>query len=121
MRISSMPIIRTLAAIWSDAESRALIVLAVVQIAIGSGVFMLLEGWSPIEALYFCVVTSTTVGYGDLTPDTDVGRLATILYIVLSVGLIGALLSRIASGRAERRATAIERRSGTSVEPSPDA
>jgi voltage-gated potassium channel len=117
MPLSSLPVIRTLAGIWADAESRALITLALIQVAIGSGIFMLLEDWSFVEALYFCVVTSTTVGYGDLTPDSDAGRLATIVYIVLSVGLIGALLSRIASGRAQRRASAIEGR----AQPLPDA
>ena len=31
-------------------------------------VYHWLEGWSYLDALYFCVVSLATVGYGDLTP-----------------------------------------------------
>ena len=30
-------------------------------------------------ALYFCLITGTTVGYGDISPNTDIGRLSTAL------------------------------------------
>jgi potassium channel subfamily K len=33
-------------------------------------VYSRLEGWSPVEALYFSVVTLATVGFGDLHPTT---------------------------------------------------
>lgn len=46
------------------------------------------EGWTFIEAIYFLTVTVTTVGYGDITPKTEVGRIFTIfiLWIGISVG-----------------------------------
>ena len=119
--LNSLPFIRSLAAIWADPESRALIVIAAVQITAGSFVFWWIEDWSLVESLYFCVVSSTTVGYGDFTPTTDAGRIITIIYLVMSVGLVVALLSRIAMGRVERRASAIEARTGQpAVEPSID-
>ncbi len=37
------------------------------------------EDWTIIEALYFCVVTLTTVGYGDLHPTTAGTQIFTIV------------------------------------------
>jgi Trk-type K+ transport system membrane component len=46
-------------------ETRALLVLAVVVLGVGVLFYMNVEHWSFINALYFCVVTLGTVGYGD--------------------------------------------------------
>ena len=109
----ALPFVRSLEAIWADSESRVLIVIALGQIAVGTVIFRLIEEeWSIIESLFFCVVTSTTIGYGDYTPSTDAGRIVCIVYILTSVGLLGALLTRVASGRAQIRAERIERRTG---------
>ncbi len=108
--ITTLPFIRTLVPIWNDPDARALMVIALGQVTAGTIAFGLIEDWSIIDAFYFCVVTSTTVGYGDFTPTTDAGKLLAVVYIITSVGLVVSLLSRIASGRIERRAAAIEHR-----------
>jgi voltage-gated potassium channel len=51
-------------------------------IAVGSVGFYLLEDLSLFESLYMTVVTLTTIGYGDLVPRTDAGRIFTIILIL---------------------------------------
>jgi len=41
-----------------------------------------------LDAFYFAVVTMTTVGFGDITPISEVGRLLTVLMIFTGIALI---------------------------------
>jgi len=41
-----------------------------------------------LDALYFSVVTMTTVGYGDVTPTSDIGRWMTVLMILTGITTI---------------------------------
>ena len=47
------------------------------------------------EAFYWLVTTATTVGYGDITPDTMEGKILSIIVMVLGVALLGFLLSQL--------------------------
>ena len=44
-----------------------------------------LEGWSLLDTTYFLTVTVTTVGYGDMCPETDAGKLFTVVYALIGV------------------------------------
>ena len=50
-------------------------------IFIGVIVFMHLENLSVNDAMYFTIVTVSTVGYGDITPTTDEGKIFSIFYL----------------------------------------
>lgn len=41
-----------------------------------------------LDAIYFCVVTMTTVGFGDIVPASQMGRLLTLLMIFAGIALI---------------------------------
>jgi voltage-gated potassium channel len=41
-----------------------------------------------LDAVYFSVVTMTTVGFGDVTPLSEIGRLLTVLMILTEIALI---------------------------------
>lgn len=51
------------------------------------------EGYG--DALWFCLVTVSTVGYGDIFPVTTEGRLVAMMVILSSLGSLGFLFSRI--------------------------
>ena len=48
------------------------------------------------DVLYFEFVTLTTIGFGDITPASDLGRLSTIGTIVIIIAVIPALYSKLA-------------------------
>ena len=47
------------------------------------------------DALWFSLVTMTTVGYGDLTPITPLGRLLGLVFALCSVGILAALVALV--------------------------
>jgi voltage-gated potassium channel len=52
---------------------------------------------SPFDALWWGVVTLTTVGYGDVYPVTPEGRMAAMVLMLLCIGLFGAITATITS------------------------
>lgn len=50
-----------------------------------------LEGWNLIDTAWFLIVTISTVGYGDVTPEHEISRFLTILLIIVSIGSIAIL------------------------------
>ncbi|XP_071713270.1 two-pore potassium channel 1-like [Rutidosis leptorrhynchoides] len=49
-----------------------------------------------LDSVYFCVVTMTTVGYGDIVPDTNFAKLLACIYVFIGMGLGGCALSKAA-------------------------
>ena len=45
------------------------------------------------DALWYSLITMTTVGYGDLTPVTPFGRVLGLLFAICSVGILAALIA----------------------------
>jgi len=83
-----MFVLRTIQSFLKDKEYRELLFTTSLVIAGGTIVYHYLEGWSWVDAVYFSVVTLTTVGFGDFSPQTDAGKLFTIFYIILGIGII---------------------------------
>lgn len=74
--------------------------------ALGTVGFMAAEGLSPADALYFSLVTMSTVGYGDIHPSSPVGKLLSVVLIVTGVGTflgVVANATEIMLSRRERK------------------
>lgn len=52
---------------------------------------------NPLDALWWGLTTMTTVGYGDVYPTTDEGRLAAAVLMILGIGLYSAITATITS------------------------
>jgi voltage-gated potassium channel len=49
------------------------------------------------DALWWAVVTLTTVGYGDIVPETTAGRVDGVMIMVVGIGILGLLAGSLAS------------------------
>uniref|UniRef100_A0A7S4B0P3 Potassium channel domain-containing protein n=1 Tax=Chrysotila carterae TaxID=13221 RepID=A0A7S4B0P3_CHRCT len=86
---------------------------------ISAAVFLAFEEWDFGESFYHCLVTATTVGYGDITTRTQGGRLWACFHIMISVALLGELLSSVDELRQTRK-RAVRKVRQLAAEISPD-
>ncbi|MBO6517698.1 MAG: two pore domain potassium channel family protein [Bacteroidia bacterium] len=90
-----MLLFRTIFTFLGDREYRDLLLTTVIIIGLGTVVYHYVEGWSWIDSVYFSVITLTTIGYGDFYPTTDGGKLFTIIYILLGIGIILSFINAV--------------------------
>ncbi len=81
---------------------RLLVTVTVILVAGGTIFYHLVEKWSILDAYYFCVVSLATVGYGDFTPQTSLGRLFTTFYIMAGIGILGAFINAFVKKRGNK-------------------
>ena len=62
---------------------------------LGAVFFMYTENWSLIDSLYTCMVTILTIGYGDMSPETEVGRYFCSVWLALGFTLVARLISKV--------------------------
>ena len=86
---------KTIYSFFQDEEYRQLLLTTLAILGLGTVVYRYLEGWNWIDALYFSVITLTTVGYGDFSPATDAGKLFTIFYILIGIGIILSFIDTV--------------------------
>lgn len=71
------------------------IYFSIVVILVSSSMYSYAENVTFRDAIWWALVTATTVGYGDIAPDSQMGRFAAMLLMILGIGFIGALTSTI--------------------------
>ncbi|MDR6225663.1 ion transporter [Desmospora profundinema] len=88
---------------FRSVQIRVSLLVAVVIILWGASGFYLLEGalnegiHSYLDAVWWAIVTTTTVGYGDIFPVTFGGRMIAIVLMMTGIGLIGSVTASVAS------------------------
>jgi voltage-gated potassium channel len=87
---------RTLGRGLADPASRGLVLLSLLLIGAGTWFYAATEGWSVVDALYFSVVTLTTIGFGDVVPTRDVTKVFTVAYSLLGIGVLASLIASLA-------------------------
>jgi voltage-gated potassium channel len=61
-------------------------VLLLIIVVIGTAGYMLMEGWNLLDAFFMVIITISTVGYTEIHPLSDAGRIFTSVLIVVGVG-----------------------------------
>lgn len=79
-----------------DREFRALFLWLLIILVIGTWFYARFEHMPVIDALYFCVITLATVGYGDYVPTTPGGKIFTIFYILIGIGMLSGFIILLA-------------------------
>jgi hypothetical protein len=88
---------------------RLRVFLVVLLIVMGLGIlgFMIIEDLSLADAFYFSIVTIATVGYGDIHPATQAGKILAVVLIITGVGTflgVVANATEIMLNRREKKA-----------------
>jgi voltage-gated potassium channel len=99
-------LVRALVAVWRAPETRALPLVAGGLLLVGTIFYWQTEDWTIVEALYFSVMTLTTIGFGDFVPTSPGTQLFTIVYVLIGLGIFVALLTSIAQQYLKQKAEA---------------
>ncbi len=90
-----MILFETIQSFFKDKEYRDLLITTIAILIIGTVTYHYLEDWSWLDAFYFSFITLTTIGFGDFAPKTDYGKIFTIIYITIGVGIILAFVNTL--------------------------
>ncbi|MCA9333476.1 two pore domain potassium channel family protein [Candidatus Saccharibacteria bacterium] len=89
---------------------RYILLLGGSVLGIGVVFYHFIEKLSWLDSLYFCVVTLATVGYGDITPKTPLGKLFTTFYILIGIGIFAAVVNYLLRRRAMQSMAKLSKR-----------
>lgn len=88
---------------------RTVSIATLMLIIAGTSFYHYFEKWTILDSFYFCMITLTTVGYGDLSPTTPLTKLFTVGYIIMGIGIIATFINLSAKARLNKR---VEKKKG---------
>jgi hypothetical protein len=89
--------LRAIAKIMRHPKHQALVLAVVLYGFAGTAFFSWQEGWGFVDSFYFTAVTLSTVGFGDFTPTTTFARAVTPFYLIIGLGILGAIVHALVS------------------------
>lgn len=75
----------------------------VVLLTVGVVFYHHVERLNYLDAVYFCVTTLATIGFGDITPKTNAGKLFTIFYAIIGIGIFAFFVNILVKNASVRR------------------
>jgi len=95
---------------WQDPVFQFLALLTGIVLGCGTLFYHWVEGWRWLDSLYFCVMTLATVGYGDFSPQTDLGKIFAMVYVFMGIGLLIAVFTRISESLVKAQQEQLSKR-----------
>jgi voltage-gated potassium channel len=111
--------LRALVHMARDPHDRGPLLLVASLLIVGTAFYAVVEGWSIVDAVYFCAMSLATVGYGDVVPETDVGKLFTVVYVLAGIGILVSFFTALTSHTLTLLAARRAAREPGSVSPPP--
>lgn len=88
----------------------SLLIASAIIIIIGSVTIFTIESGQPnsqiksmLDAVWWTVATISTVGYGDIVPITETGKIMAIFYMLFGISILGIFLSVLGTRFYKRR------------------
>jgi voltage-gated potassium channel len=75
---------------------RISIVVLLGIVSIGTVGYTVIEGWRILDSLYMTIITLATVGFREIQPLSDAGKIFTMLLVIFGVGVIGYIVGSLA-------------------------
>lgn len=82
---------------------RAIASTAVIILGIGTVFYHFVEHWRWLDSLYFCVMSLVTIGVNDVAPRTTAGKIFTMVYVLVGIGILAAFANNILKTGLARR------------------
>lgn len=90
-------ILRSVSYAFRDGRVRAILAFTLALVFWASVFYHFVEGWSWLDSIYFSVIAVSTVGFGDISPETAVGKIFTMFYIVIGLGVFVTAATTVAN------------------------
>jgi voltage-gated potassium channel len=119
---SPVPRVRSIAALLTTLPLFLVVFASVYFVLSDSDAANFSESLSRLDALYFTVTVFATVGFGDITPGTEIARATTLIQMAADLVLVGLLVRALVGAARVGVARRDSRRAGTDgpgTDPSP--
>ena len=74
-----------------------MLIALIITLVSGTAFYSAVEGWTVVDSIYFCVMTLSTVGYGDLHPTTPVSKVFTMVFFAVGAGIFVSFITKLAA------------------------